>query len=157
MSKSYGEAMQRLNWEINSMSAHLDELDRQWAKRLGISGPQWTIITGISYLDKGDGVAVGVVAKMLQVDGSFITTQSKRLEEQGFIRRKVSARDARVVKMSITDKVEKGLMRLAEEREALDEFIFAEFSPQELLALVAKLSVLKIRLEKACLKVVAEF
>ncbi|WP_430649569.1 MarR family transcriptional regulator [Bradyrhizobium murdochi] len=35
---------------------------------------------------------------------SFVTTQSKLLEKKGFLRRKPSTSDARVVQMSLTDK-----------------------------------------------------
>jgi DNA-binding MarR family transcriptional regulator len=59
--------------------------------------------------------------------------------------------------MSLTDKTCKHLASLASQQEALNEFIFAEFAPREIEDLAAKLAALKKRLEKACLKVAAEF
>jgi DNA-binding MarR family transcriptional regulator len=56
---------------------------------------------------------VKVVAKMLHVDPSFVTTQSKILEKKGFMRRKTSGDDARVVQMSLTDKSYKRIADLA--------------------------------------------
>jgi MarR family transcriptional regulator, organic hydroperoxide resistance regulator len=151
------EAIRRFSWEIASISAYLDQLRQFWAKTLGISGPQWMIVVALADHDQGDGVAVNVVSKMLHVDPSFVTTQSKLLEKKGFIRRKTAAEDARIVKMSLTDKTSKHLANLASQQDALNEFIFAEFGDRDLADLTGKLASVKRRLEKACLKAVADF
>jgi DNA-binding MarR family transcriptional regulator len=151
------DVIRRFSWEIASIGAHLEELRHFWAKTLGISGPQWMIIVALADHDKGDGVAVNVVSKLLHVDPSFVTTQSKLLEKKGFVRRKTSDEDARIVKMSLTDKTSKHLANLASQQEALNEFIFVEFGDRELADLTDKLAALKRRLEKACLKVVVDF
>ena len=147
------DLVRRFAWEIASINVHLQELRYFWAKTLGISGPQWMILMALADLDKGDGVPVKVVSKMLHVDSSFVTTQSKLLEKKGFMRRKTSENDARVVQMSLTDKSYKHIANLASQQEALNEFIFAEFSDRELTAFTGKLASLKNQLEKACLKV----
>jgi MarR family transcriptional regulator, organic hydroperoxide resistance regulator len=82
-----------------------------------------------------------------------VTTQSKMLEKKGFMRRKTSAEDARVVQMSLTDKSYKHIANLASQQEALNEFIFAEFSDSGLTEFTDKLESLKNQFEKACLKV----
>ena len=86
------DVIRRFSWQIASISVHLDEFRHFWAKTLGISGPQWMILMALADLDQGDGVSVNVVSKMLHVDPSFVTTQSKLLEKKGFIRRKTSPR-----------------------------------------------------------------
>jgi DNA-binding MarR family transcriptional regulator len=150
-------AVRRFSWEIASISAHLEELRQFWAKTLGISGPQWMIVVALADHDTGDGVPVNVVSKLLHVDPSFVTTQSKLLEKKGFVRRKTSAEDARIVQMSLTDKTRKHLANLASQQEALNEFIFSEFGERELNDLTGKLGALQRRLEKAVLKVVVDF
>ena len=151
------DAIRRLSWEITSISAHLEELRHFWAKTLGISGPQWMIVVALADHDEGDGVPVKAVSKLLHVDPSFVTTQSKLLEKKGFVRRKTSSEDARIVQMSLTDKTRKHLANLASQQESLNEFIFAEFGERELNDLTGKLGALKRRLEKAVLKVVVDF
>ncbi|WP_245310507.1 MarR family winged helix-turn-helix transcriptional regulator [Bradyrhizobium valentinum] len=140
-------------WEIAAINVHLQEIRYFWAKTLGISGPQWLILMALADLDQGEGVPVKVVSKMLHVDPSFVTTQSKMLEKKGFMRRKTSGEDARIVQMSLTDKTYKHIAGLASEQAALNEFIFAEFSERELGEFTAKLAALRNRLEKASLKV----
>src|SRR4030081_3522155 len=119
-SEKYRDAMGQLTWQIQSINVHIEELGRFWAKSLGISGPQWTIISALTDLDKGDGVAVNAVSKKLHVDASFVTTQSKLLEKKGFVRRKTSSEDARIVQMSPTDKTHKHLAGLALQQKNLN-------------------------------------
>ena len=140
-------------WEIAAINVHLQEIRYFWAKALGVSGPQWMILMALADLDQGEGVPVKVVSKMLHVDPSFVTTQSKMLEKKGFMRRKTSADDARVVQMSLTDKTYKHIAGLASQQEELNSFIFAEFSDRELSEFTDKLAALKARLEKASQKI----
>ena len=148
--------VRRFAWVIDSVGVHLEELRYFWAKTLGISGPQWMILMALADLDEKDGVPVNIVSKRLHVDSSFITTQSKLLEKKGFLRRKTSSEDARIVQMSLTDKTYKHLASLAAQQEALNEFIFAELSDKQFNELIGTLTGLKNRLEKACLKVIAD-
>jgi MarR family transcriptional regulator, organic hydroperoxide resistance regulator len=147
------DAARRFTWEIASISVHLEELRYFWAKALGVSGPQWMILMAVAELDQGDGIPVNAVSKRLHVDSSFVTTQSKLLEKKGFMRRKPSPEDARVVKMSLTDKTYKQLANLEAQQNAINDFIFEEFDEQSLAVFTEKLAALKTRIEKACMKV----
>jgi MarR family transcriptional regulator, organic hydroperoxide resistance regulator len=150
------DVIRRLTWVIASISVRLEELRYFWGKTLGISGPQWMILMALAEIDQDDGVPVNVVSKKLHVDSSFVTTQSKLLEKSGFVRRKTSTEDGRIVQMSLTDKTYKHLASLAAQQEALNEFIFSEFDDRELGELTDKLAALQNRLEKACLKLVLD-
>lgn len=148
--------IRRLSWALASVNVYLEELRYFWAKTLGISGPQWMILAALAEIDEGDGVPVNVVSKKLHVDASFVTTQSKLLEKKGFLRRKSSAEDGRVVQMSLTDKTYKQLASLASQQEAVNDFIFAELDDRELGQLTDRLTALQSRLEKACQKLVLD-
>jgi DNA-binding MarR family transcriptional regulator len=147
------DVIRRFTWAIAAIGVHLEELRYFWAKTLGISGPQWMILMALADMDEDDGVPVNVVSKKLHVDSSFVTTQSKLLEKKGFVRRRPSSEDARIVQMSLTDKTYKHLANLAAQQEALNQFIFAEFDDRALDELTDKLASLQIKLEKACAKV----
>jgi DNA-binding MarR family transcriptional regulator len=140
-----------------NLAVFLEEIRHFRAKSMGISGPQFAILMTIMNLDEGDGVSVRHVAKAIHVDSSFITTQSKLMEKKALIRRKLDAADARVVKLSLSDKAYKAIAGLAAEEQSLNDFIFAEFSNEALADLVQQLAVLKLRLEKACLKIEGGF
>ena len=150
------DSIKRFTWAIAAIGVHLAEIRSYWGKTLGISGPQWMILMALAEMDRDDGVPVNVVSKKLHVDSSFVTTQSKMLEKKGFIRRKTSAEDGRVVQMSLTENTYKQLTSLASQQQALNEFIFAELNDRELGDMTDKLAALQSRLEKACLKVVLD-
>ncbi len=150
------DAVRRFTWAIAGISVHLEELRYFWAKKLGISGPQWMILMALADMDQAEGVPVNAVSKRLHVDSSFVTTQSKLLEKKGFVRRKSSSEDARIVQMSLTDKTYKHLASLSAQQEALNQFIFAEFDGPALEAFTDKLVALQGRLEKACMKVMLD-
>ena len=147
------ELVRQFSWAITSINVHFQEIRQFWAGTIGISGPQWMILMAIADLDQGEGVSVKVVSKMLHVDPSFVTTQSKMLEKKGLMRRRTSPDDARVVQMSLTDKTYKHVANLASQQQSLNDFIFAEFDSRELADLTKKLLQLKGRLEKASVKV----
>lgn len=151
------DIIKRFTWEISSINNYLEELRQFWARTLGISGPQWMILMAISDLDKEGGVPVNMVSKLILVDPSFVTTQSKLLEAKGLLRRKPSPTDARVVRLSLTDKTQKHLASLAEQYKAIREFVFEEFDEDELAEFTTRLATLKNRLEKACLRVSLDF
>jgi MarR family transcriptional regulator, organic hydroperoxide resistance regulator len=151
------EVVRQFMWEISSIYAYLQEIRQFQAKLLGITGPQWTILMALADLDKQQGVPVNVVSKLMHVDSSFITTQSKLLEKKGFLRRKSSAHDARVVQMSLTDKTYKHLASVVAQQKALDKFVFGEFGVRELTDFTSRLTAIKYRLQKARLKVALDF
>ncbi len=145
------DIIKRFTLEISSINSHLERVRQIWGKALGVSGPQWMILIAISDLDKDDGVPINVVSKLLHVDPSFVTTQSKLLEQKELLRRTPSLADARVVRLSLTDKTRKHLAGLASRHKAFKRTVFEEFSEPELAEFTAKLAMLNNRLEKACL------
>jgi DNA-binding MarR family transcriptional regulator len=150
------DVFRRFLWEITSINVHLDQIREFWAKNLGVTGPQWMILTAVSDLDRGHGVPVKDVSAILRVDPSFVTTQSKMLEKMGLLRRLPSNEDARVVLMSLSEKARKHAASLAAKQELFSKFVFSEFSEAAARDILGKLSLLEIRLEKAALKLNAD-
>lgn len=145
------EIVRQFVWDIASINIHMEGIRYFWAKELGISGPQWMILMAVNDLDRGKGVPVKDVSRMLHVDPSFVTTQSKMLEKNGFMRRIPSSEDARVVLMSLSDKASKKIANLSSRRESLSAFVFGELDHRALKELTSQITALKARLEKAAL------
>ena len=152
------DALKRLTWEIISINFSIEKLHRIRARALNISGPQWKILLAISdHEDANDGIPVNVVAKTLHVDASFVTTQSKKLENMGFLSRKPCPADARVMRLALSKASVQQLASVAEQEIALSEFIFQDFCEKELSEFSIKLASIKKRLDKARLKLALEF
>ena len=93
---------------------------------------------------------------MLHVDPSFVTTQSKILEKNGFMRRVPSRQDARVVLMSLSDKASKKIALLASRRDSLSDFVLADLDNESLQDITSQLGKLKTRLHKATMMLAVE-
>jgi DNA-binding MarR family transcriptional regulator len=143
-------------WDVISINIHLEEIRSVWARNLGITSPQWLILMAVNDLDRGKGASVRAVSTKLHVDPSFVTTQTKSLEKNGFVRRIPSEEDGRVVLMSLTDKASKQIASLYTQQATADSFIFSDLNDGELRNITDKLTLLKERMGKALLKIAAE-
>jgi DNA-binding MarR family transcriptional regulator len=152
---SHETAMRRLAFESALVAAHFSDLAKFWATNLDINGAQWSIMQALMELDGGEGVSVKDVAKLMIVDSSYVTKQWKSLEQNCLVQRQ-SSQDARLVKLSLTEKAKKMLERLSLRQEQIISYIFAGFQTHEVTDLVSRLSVLASRLEKAHIKATIE-
>ncbi|WP_172980492.1 MarR family winged helix-turn-helix transcriptional regulator [Tardiphaga sp. P9-11] len=136
---------QQIVWDLVSISNHLEEMRRCWARLFGISGPQWLILMAISELDQGAGVSVVEVSGKVHAVPTFVTKNTKILERMGFLRRVGSPTDARVVLMSLSDEARKKLTEMSERWDALHEFMFSDFDASAWRDVKLKLELLKKR------------
>jgi MarR family transcriptional regulator, organic hydroperoxide resistance regulator len=138
-------------WDIFAISNHMSVVRRVWAGMLGVTGPQWLIIMAIDYLDSGNGVSIGTVSAKLHVNQTFVVAQSKLLEAEGVISRRSSEEDARVVLLSLTERTQRSLQKIASRRNEINDFIFSELTERGLKDLSTTMSTIRTRLEHAAL------
>lgn len=112
-------------WNVVEIHSQLEEINKDWAELMGISEPQWLILMAIDELDQGRGVPGIAVANKLRIHPAFVTNQTKRLEEMGFLSRVTSPDDARFLQISLTQKARMEITNLANKREALNSTMFA--------------------------------
>jgi len=141
---------EQLFWSIRGINSFLEVIYGTWANRFGVTTPQLLMVFALRDFDhQRKGLPVKEVAKFLNVDPTFVTTQSKLLEANGFVSRNASSEDARVVRLSLTDKSLKQLAALSIRQKKINDYIFSGFTEQSLQALVTKVFALKGRMEKA--------
>lgn len=142
--------LEQLFWSIRGIHSLLEVIHDTWANRFGVTTPQLVMIFALrDFDDHGTGLPVKEVARILDVDPTFVTTQSKILEAKSFVSRNASSEDARVVRLSLTDKSQKQLAELSIRQKKLNGYVFSEFTDQGIEALLTKLFALKNRMEKA--------
>lgn len=151
------ETARRFTATIASIHIFLDEIRTFFAKDLGITGPQVSIMMTIKGLDEADGVSVRHVARALHVDPSFITTQTKLLEKKGLVRRLTDPTDARVVKLSLSDKATKQIAAMTVDECSVNDVVFADLTDDELDRLNDQMNEFKERLEKTCRRLAGGF
>jgi DNA-binding MarR family transcriptional regulator len=137
-------------WSIRGIHSLFEAIHGTWANRIGVTIPQLTMVLALrDYDPQGKGLRVKEVARILSVDPTFATTQSKILEAKGFINRNSSSEDGRVVRLSLSDKSLKELIALSRRQRKINDYIFSEFTEHGIQALALKVFALKNRMEKA--------
>jgi DNA-binding MarR family transcriptional regulator len=141
---------EQLFWSIRGIHALYESIHATWAKQVGVTTPQLILLWALRDFDnRGTGLPVKEVARIIGVDPAFVTTQSKQLELNGFVSRNASSEDARVVRLSLTDKSLKQLAALSVRQKKINSYIFSEFSEAGVQALVMKVIALQNRMQKA--------
>jgi DNA-binding MarR family transcriptional regulator len=114
-----------LLWTIRSVGIQIDRINEIWASKLGITGPQFLILAALADANEENGTRVNRLAKALDVDPSFVTTQTKILEKSGLLIRKPSAEDARVVLIRPSERLRKMWNELSLRRIKLHNTVFS--------------------------------
>jgi DNA-binding MarR family transcriptional regulator len=141
---------EELFWSIRAIHSHFEAIHGAWAECIGVSLPQFTMMLALRDYDPDrTGLPVKEVARILGVDPTFATTQSKLLETMNLISRNSSSDDARVVRLSLSDLSLKHLAALSQRQRKLNEYIYSELTERGRQAFAMKASSLKIRMEKA--------
>jgi MarR family transcriptional regulator, organic hydroperoxide resistance regulator len=105
-----------------------------------VTTPQLTMMLAMRDHDpKGEGLPAKEVARILGVDPTFATTQTKILEAKDFINRNASMKDGRVVYLSLSDKSMKHLNVVYQRQKKMNDYIFSEYTENGIQALATKI------------------
>jgi DNA-binding MarR family transcriptional regulator len=128
-----------LLYNFFTVGSRLEEIRRHIGSRLGISGPQFTVLIAVAELEQADGVSVGHIAEHLHVTGTFIAVESGRLARKDYIVKTTSPADRRVSLLRLTAKAVTALQQLAPELQQINDTFFDLTSRAEFVALCASL------------------
>jgi DNA-binding MarR family transcriptional regulator len=104
---------------------------------MGVSGPQYSLLRAVAFLQGGERVSVGIVAEHLHVTSTFITAQSRVLAQRGFLKKREDAADRRVSRLSLTRKGERLVDEIVEGVRPINDIFFGGLEKGEFEALSA--------------------
>ena len=103
MQYDYHEAMKLANqlcFPLYAASRQVIGLYTQWLKPLGLTYTQYIVFL---VLWERDGIAVGEICDKLMLDNGTLSPLLKKIEQAGYIERKRSGEDDRVVVVTLTE------------------------------------------------------
>ena len=103
MQYDYHEAMKLANqlcFPLYAASRQVIGLYTQWLKPLGLTYTQYIVFL---VLWERDGIAVGEICDKLMLDNGTLSPLLKKIEQAGYIERKRSGEDDRVVVITLTE------------------------------------------------------
>ncbi len=105
------EAFRQFVHDALAFSVRLLAIRDGYGKLMGITGPQYTILISIAHLGRHGPVSVSKISNHLHLSGSFVTSETKKMENENLIRKVSNSGDKRRVDLEITDD---GWRRLAD-------------------------------------------
>jgi DNA-binding MarR family transcriptional regulator len=117
-------SLRKLLYDFFTVSARLETVKRYLGERLGLTGPQYTIMMAVAELQGKVGVSVGRVGEYLHVTGPFVTMESGKLIKKGFLERRSDLQDRRVSLLSVAPNGAKALQSLFPELQQINDVFF---------------------------------
>ena len=125
----------QLVYDLLTIATRMDALREHLAQRLGISGPQYSVLVAVAQLQSKVGVSVGALAKVLHVTSAFVATETGRLASLGFLQKRSNPDDRRGVLISLTRRGRQQICRLSPEIRAVNDLFFAPLDRRSFAAL----------------------
>lgn len=107
-----------------------------YASLLKLTGQQYTLLLCIRLLCDAGTVNIRTIADHLRVSGSYITVETKALEQLELVQRERSSQDRRLVSLSLTPRGIALLDSIASLRQRVNDIEFGCLSKQEFKLLV---------------------
>ena len=104
-------------------------------RNFGLSFPQYNVLRVLDASKKGQN-KISAVSRIMLVPGANITGIAKRLEKDGFIKKKSIPEDDRVTLLEITPKGKKTLQKIEEEKNQRLELMMKNLAKKEKAALL---------------------
>lgn len=118
----------RLVYRLLLAEARLRQVRDFLGRRIGLSGPQYTLLITVAYLQGETGIAVRALARNLRVTSAFITAESARLLGHGLLAKRANPHDSRSQLLTITAKGRRRIEALVPELRRVNDAFFAHVS-----------------------------
>jgi MarR family transcriptional regulator, organic hydroperoxide resistance regulator len=105
-------------------AARFEDVRGAFGRRIGASGPQYTILAAIAERQNDEGIGIGALADHLHVAPSHITTEVNKLAALGLVEKRANPRDGRGVLVRLTRAGEAALDKLGPFRREINDLLF---------------------------------
>lgn len=114
-----------------AFSARLTSIRDGYAQYVGLTGPQYTILVSIQHLQDTQDIGIKQVAEHLSLSGTFVTTETGKLEEAGLVAKSKGAIDKRRVSLRTTEAGDALLEKLGALQRQVNDTHFGSLSREE--------------------------
>lgn len=118
----------RLIYRLLLVEERLRHVRAFLGRRIGLTGPQYTLLITVAYLQGATGIKVRSLARNLRVTSAFITGESRRLIERGLLARRPNPHDSRSTLLSVTAAGRRRIGALVPELRSINNAFFAHVS-----------------------------
>jgi MarR family transcriptional regulator, organic hydroperoxide resistance regulator len=92
----------KLVYDLITIAVRLETVRDLLSRRMGVSGPQYSILMVVAQAHGAGGVTVSAVADQLHVSGAFVTAEAGKLVRAGLVDKRANPEDRRSVLLCLT-------------------------------------------------------
>jgi len=128
--------------DLFTISTRMEMVREHLSRRMGISGPQYSIVVAVAHLQGRDGISVGTLAQALHVSSAFIATEAGKLVRRGLLLKRANPLDRRVVLLSVAPAGRLAVDRVSAEIRTVNDLFFGTLDAASFASLSAAASAL---------------
>lgn len=118
-----------------AFTSRLEAVRDGYAKIIGVTGIQYTMLVCISVLGENQSVTVKAVAEHLKLSGPFVTVEIGKLVGMGLVDKAGDPSDRRKVSLSLTDEARTRLAELAPKQRQVNDVHFGTLTRSDFVGL----------------------
>ncbi|MFW6061078.1 MAG: MarR family winged helix-turn-helix transcriptional regulator [Phycisphaeraceae bacterium] len=107
-----------------AFTARLHAIRDGYARLIGLTGMQYTILISIAHLQARGEVGVSTIASHLHISGAFVTAETNKLVERALVEKRRGSTDRRRVSLHVTPAGRALLARLAPSQRQVNDTLF---------------------------------
>jgi MarR family transcriptional regulator, organic hydroperoxide resistance regulator len=129
------DAFRQLVHDCLAFSSRLLAIRDGYAAIIGLSGPQYTLLVSVAHLQDHGDVGVKSLAEHLNLSGTFVTTETNKLVQQGLLTKVKDQDDGRRVSLRVTAAARQKLSELSLVQQQVNNLHFGGIDAEQFLAL----------------------
>ena len=123
--------------DLFTIASRMEIVRAHLGRRMGISGPQYSVLIAIAHLQGETGVRVGTLARAIHVSSAFIASETGKLARLGLLLKRPNPQDRRGVLLTLTAAGGLEIDRLSAEIRAINDLFFGSLESKSFIALCA--------------------
>jgi MarR family transcriptional regulator, organic hydroperoxide resistance regulator len=123
--------------DLFTISSRMEVVRAHLGRRMGISGPQYSLLIAVAHLQGVRGVSVGAVAQAMHVSSAFIAAETGKMAKLGLLLKRANPDDRRGVLISLAPAGRLKLNRVSAEIRAINDLFFGTLDAASFAALSA--------------------
>jgi MarR family transcriptional regulator, organic hydroperoxide resistance regulator len=121
----------RLIYRMIITESRLVDIRKAFARRIGVTGTQYTMLMSILHLQDRQGISVGELAEYLEVTGPHITGEVRKLVSKGLVQKTTNPRDKRGVLLQLSPEGQRRLLSAFDLIRNVNDILFDAVTGEE--------------------------
>jgi DNA-binding MarR family transcriptional regulator len=121
--------------DLLTISSRMEMVRGHLGARMGVSGPQYSVLIAIAHLQGEHGVSVGALATALHVSNAFIASETGKLAQRGLLHKRANPKDRRGILLRIAPAGRIEIGKIGDEIRAINDLFFGALDAKAFAAL----------------------